>query len=492
MKSNIKSKSFLIYMSLLLIILFILFNTAIYTRVPKLSILFIIGILIAFILTIHLIGNSIAKNFIILVISYGIIMIILLPFANPLDEITHFKRAVNVSDNNLFLVHQNNKIGAYLPENIDSVTVMIPLSREISEFSSQKISNNYKFLSDEIKFTNPYSFSLYLPMATGIKTARVFSNKLIYSIYMGRLFNLLAYSVFMYFAIILIPLRKITMSIIALAPVQFLLSSSYSVDGIALGSICLFISYLLRLKSNERINIKESILLILFAFLVITCKSISYMPILLLVFLLRKDQFKNIKHYYVTIGCGLLISLIYIIATLKLLGSGITDNRAMIGTDSTLQIAYILHHPFNMLLVFSNTLYLHIVPFLTAASNSFCYNEILSLGTNILLIIVLILDNRESIKFNKIDRRISVFSIIMTVIFIMLPLYLGFTPVGKNLINGVQGRYFIPIVLISAILLLKTNIKNDIKYFVEKVMYFQSFLMAYSLILIVFKYYMNI
>jgi len=171
-------------------------------------------------------------------------------------------------------------------------------------------------------------------MATGINIARAFSNNLIYSIYLGRLFNLLAYSILIYFSIKMIPAKKMTMLVIALMPTQFLLSSSFSIDSVVLGSVCLFISYLLKLQNNEHISIKESLLLVLAALGVIICKTISYIPIVMLVLLLKKMQFKSLKHYYTTISSVVLFSLIYIIINLKLVGAGITDDRAASGTNS--------------------------------------------------------------------------------------------------------------------------------------------------------------
>jgi len=95
--------------------------------------------------------------------------------------------------------------------------------------------------------------------------------------------------------------------------------------------------------------------------------------------------------------------------------------------------------------------------YLSDLSNPFCYNNILSLLAGTLFIIVLLLDNEglEKLKFKRNYKMITLFSIIANIIFVTIPLYLAFTPVGNTVINGIQGRYFTPIILVSAILLFK-------------------------------------
>lgn len=495
-KDNKKLIRNCIYICLLIILTKVMFNISKSKLITIFSIAALIAIFLVFILTSMLDEISIQKRFIIILLLYGSISVFIFPFRNPLDERAHFQRAFSLSNGTFFLQKDSkNNFGAYLPQNIDALPLKVPLNKLIKSSYNDNISPNNKFISDELKYTNPYLFTSYIPMAIGIKVARIFSNKLIYATYLGRLFNLLAYSLLMYFAVDLIPIKKVTLCIIALVPMQFILSCSYSLDGIVLGSIALFVSYILNLRMKKNITIKQSVLLLVMASMVITCKSISYIPLLLLFFLLKKCQFKNNKHYFITLSVGVIISVVYIFMTLKLTMNGITDTRAEIGTNSSLQLLYIMHHPVRTGMILLNTLYVGVFlnmstsSFMSNLTNTFLYD--ISMFTDFLIITVCILDNKDlsDLKLRLFDKLIVIASALLNVILIMVPLYLAFTPVGKNVINGIQGRYFLPIVLVLLVLLFKFNVKNNIRDFDKRIITFQSFLMAYTSIFVIFKYY---
>lgn len=48
-------------------------------------------------------------------------------------------------------------------------------------------------------------------------------------------------------------------------------------------------------------------------------------------------------------------------------------------------------------------------------------------------------------KWRKIDKLIMVFIMLVALLLIYTALYVGYTPVGHSIVNGIQGRYFIPV-----------------------------------------------
>ena len=81
------------------------------------------------------------------------------------------------------------------------------------------------------------------------------------------------------------------------------------------------------------------------------------------------------------------------------------------------------------------------------------------------LLISIIEYNKNKIDFKYMEKLFMVLIYIVIVILISTSLYLQWTPVGKNLIIGIQGRYFLPLVMLFPILFNgKKNIIIPYKY----------------------------
>ena len=81
------------------------------------------------------------------------------------------------------------------------------------------------------------------------------------------------------------------------------------------------------------------------------------------------------------------------------------------------------------------------------------------------------------------DKLIIAVGIIGIILLIWTALYLSFTPVGENYINGVQPRYFIPLLLPIFYIFKTDKIKNNIsnRYFNLLVLTIPSIILSISL-----------
>ena len=73
-------------------------------------------------------------------------------------------------------------------------------------------------------------------------------------------------------------------------------------------------------------------------------------------------------------------------------------------------------------------------------------------------------DNYEKIDLTRLEKWFMIFIVISTIILMSTSLYLQWTPVGSRLIEGIQGRYFIPLFALLAFVSTKIKIMPKINW----------------------------
>ena len=232
------------------------------------------------------------------------------------------------------------------------------------------------------------------------------------------------------------------------------LSGVYSADGVCFGAISIFIAYCLKLANQEeKVNIKQIILLILSFIFAAISKGTGYIFIGLLIFILpiKKILKDNKKDWWKFLLIFLLIIITIVSMFIMTYKSEINDNGdpRSEGTNSSKQLIYILHNPVDYVALMINhfkfTFFnLKCLSFLNAPMffGSAYYHVFLCLLFYI--IAVGITDFSEEFKL----RTKIVFIITSLAIFATTStaLYLSYTAVGANHINGYQMRYLFPII----------------------------------------------
>lgn len=117
----------------------------------------------------------------------------------------------------------------------------------------------------------------------------------------GRLFNLIAYALIIILILKILPYKHKIFFIIYMLPFSLLLAASYSVDGICIGFLGLFIAYCLKLSEGDYkdIKLKQILILMLLFGLCLLAKNLAYCAIILLIFILPICKIlKNNKKVY--------------------------------------------------------------------------------------------------------------------------------------------------------------------------------------------------
>lgn len=408
------------------------------------------------------ISNDSVKNVIVTSCTFGIIFTFTTSYNHAIDEKKHFMSALNVSFLNFDYV--DNPI-------TDSRIEELP---QLSKFTTidRFLKNDYIVsVTDEVnKEDTPstpadYHFTSYICSALGIAIARTMGGSIIDMYIVGRIMNLIIYTILISIAIKLIPYKKNIFYVIAAMPFMLLLASSYSVDGICLGTIYIFVAYCLKLyNENETISLKQFIILALLYGIMILGKGKAYLLIGALVFILPlyKTIKKNKKYIPIMIACGILIAIIGTFFVIQIKNSKLSaepDNRGGGGINASEQLQVVLTHPiFDVKLAMNHikTTLLSFGWYCNLHQNVFFTEDNGYTMFVILLFILYVALTEDDHNFKVKDKIILLLCFFLAYGMTSAVLYLTFTPVGVMYIAGYQTRYIFPILA-----LLLCCISND-------------------------------
>ena len=202
------------------------------------------------------------------------------------------------------------------------------------------------------------------------------------------------------------------------------------------------------------------------SFLLAVCKGGQFYPVLGLLLILPVERFRSKNSKVVFMASILGISALTLILWMWLMKQYGYNNVPPWKVDPAGQIRWILANPFRYALILFHTIKIYGIEYYQMLIGNLGW-----LDTNLpnyvyLLYLVLFplslfLENEETI-FTKIQRIVLVGLVTIESVGIFTMIYLGWTSVGGETILGVQGRYFLPIlvVLLLAIYPGRGMIKN--------------------------------
>ena len=403
---------------------------------------------------------KIEKIFLISTLVIGIGYIVLLPSMAIPDSTAHYIRAYEISKGFITydkkLYSSTGQVANHLPIEIRDYTSKLYYSEVFSNFNS-KLSGKKEIIS-----TSAYNYSpiAYFPQVLGMLLFRIFNFSVLLEIYVARLFALLFFVLSMYFSIKYIPVKKVTLYFICFFPMVLHQVASLSADSVLISSSFSFVSYILYLKYSKEsiVSIKESILLFILFLLVAMSKSL-YIFLFLMVFTIPKNKFQYNKYLIIFIIL-VTVGIIYLLWSINI-SSPISSIK-----DIEIKKNFILTNPIGYLGIFINTIIIRTnfyiasligryLFWLNLIITNFAYYSML-----ILFLLLIIADYDEKIK---VDLKIISFIIISIIYTLVLTaLYLAWTPIDYRYIEGVQGRYFLPIVFL-VFLMLNFNYLKHVK-----------------------------
>lgn len=325
--------------------------------------------------------------------------------------------------------------------------------------------------------------SVYFLPATGITVARIMGLNSIYLVLFGRMANLILFILFGTLGIYFLPKFKEFIFLVSLLPTTIELAASYSYDAVMISSMIFFVSYVFFLAHEKKeFDIKDLVIVSLIAGLVLPCKMV-YFPMLLMLFSIPLYKFKfrgkvdgKIKKeniaFFLTSAVVVLLSWVfamYLVNRSTVVGYSTSNTSSLEWAgEESYTIGYLLHNKLKAVKLFYNTLLLQLEyyhktmfgAYLGHADDVVGIPYIGFLLLNIGMIFSVFGEAKEKQLLVK-ERVLTGISIFFVIFLVLLSMLIAWTPISSEFIEGVSGRYFIPVLL--PLLMICRNNKIAIK-----------------------------
>lgn len=399
--------------------------------------------------------DNLHKVALIVILLFGITCVFLTPIDDISDEQEHFVRSEIVSTGQVltdYVPIPNTTANGY--KTIESVTILGENAGQnvfTTGVDDSKISFAPSYFNSAFS-QNP--FYSYLPQAIGVFLAKLLDLNAIWLLWLGRLFNLALYAGIISFAIRKTPILKFPMLIVSILPLAIYQAASLSVDGMFSALAILAFAYFLYFYKTPEIRWSD---LAVFYAAIILCGLLKtpFLALSLLIFLVPGSHFES-KNQNIISKAGILLALIIGLAwggysTSVLGNSWRGEFFASHHVNASEQITYLLSNPSFAAERFFNVF----SQFPTIAERFFYFsNDVRDYSSPLMAILYLLfflvfsliypLDEKFNIK-TRIEGLLIGFLIYIGVIGVQ---YLTWASVGaESVINGVFGRYFMPLLI---------------------------------------------
>ncbi len=446
-------------------------DTQIFNQVMQMLIAFII---LGAIYIIFIKKMRIHKIYAIVAFSFGMLFVFIMSPASIPDEAHHHKSSYCVSNILMFNFDNIEEAredhihlkGSTLHKNVPQAYNEI-INTPLFENSDSPIS----------KMDEPYGYSYplqYVPQAIGISVGRTLNLSGLWIYYLGRITGLAFFVGCLYFAIKRVPRFKTMFFLIGMMPMSLHQAASYSYDGFINGVSLLLIAYMIALIVEKgKISKNDLIVIAMFSALLAPAK-IVYTGILLFLILVPTERFGGIKQKILALAAllGICFFSILLFSFQQIITLMVGSSEAhvnAIGDVERYSISYALNNPIHTLRVFFNTFSLHGVKYAYDSIGRLLSGHTIIIHSSAIFVYLVMLftcglSNCKGEKAFDWKSKLVMLIIFTSISFaIAFALFIDWTPLGSDIILGLQGRYFIPLIPFALLL-----VNNKYIYFKEK------------------------
>lgn len=387
----------------------------------------------------------------------GIGFIIVTPPMQAPDEPAHFLRIWQIASFQPLTFISGANAGAYLPRNLNRF--IFHAKGRMPFNPDEKVPDHYlqgllkyRIGAGNLRFypfanTATNHFLVYLPQATGVALARLTGRPLLVAFYLGRVFNLIAWSLCVMVAARLYPPVKYLILGLALMPMSIFQASSLSADALVNASIFCFFTLILRICFQPTPIDRKTFLIILCASIPVLIGKPGYFPLVLLILMIPVERFGSIKKKASYTGAWLAcFGFMFFLRVRQLLGIEII--RENVSRQD--QLHAILSDPIRYTGVLIHSL--------NVLSKHYCRSFVGYFGWMdtpladwfvagyLAFILFISLSSWNAAQtLSTMQKLYAVTLGVGNLILLMTILYTNWTPVGTDIILGFQGRYLVPL-----------------------------------------------
>lgn len=418
----------------------------------------------------------------------GLTSVTMVPLCVP-DEPTHYNNSLYVSNTILSKFGQD---GITTEEDV----AVKPFGKEdyIYEFWHDEVAaDEYLEIKGTEKTEQMPLYPYFLPGFVLTLLRPFFSHEIYITV--TRIVNLMLFALISILCMKLCPRLKYQILAVSLLPAVIWITCSFSYDCLNLALANLFLCYCIYCHDKESVSIWNLLALVVIIALMAPTKYI-YAVMVLFALIIPKDKIQ-IKHKRIITIAGLVVIsavAVMVVSTrvsevMYLLQGGM-DNRA--GGDATqgYTLGYVIRNPIEMILVYFKTVIEYSEEYILKSVCGDNFSEYVPpiLKVILLVMFLVIMSCAGSDGLTRKDRIVTWGTYIIMVLmiftsFLFLFSYIpGTDEVGT--IGGVQGRYFMPMMLMLPFML--AHGKNNVTETTKRVLIFA--LLYLNLIITFFKY----
>ena len=422
------------------------------------------------------------KALLIIMPIFCILLSIAMPFGRGHDEVMHWYKAFEISEGQLTTpIDKENRVSvARLPDGVQKIII----ERKGGIF---KYIDNVELLNEKMNYdkdilvgnqnSTAYCFVQYIPDVIGILLGKLFTQTPILIAYFSRTINMLFCIVILYFAIKKIPFGKNILLLLSIIPIVIEGFTTLSPDGLTISICALFISYTFHVAfdENKKCGTKETVILAIIGAIVSLCK-IVYMPLIFLALIIPKEKFNSKKERIISmiiiISVGIILNLVWLLfGSIALYNTNTNTYSGSSQNWTLIKITALLSNPIMYIQKMLYTFGLKFPQyFLSLFGGQLELNEpikieIIPYLIFIITIITTFSEEKLKVTFKRYQKIIMFLIVLIITVLIFTSLYIQWSDNDLPHIEGIQGRYFLPILplilFLVAGLKIKTGYKNQ-------------------------------
>lgn len=307
----------------------------------------------------------------------------------------------------------------------------------------------------------------YVPAAIGISAARIFKMTTVPLLYLGRFANLLFFVLMTWLAMRRLPFGKEVLAGVALLPMTLHLSASFSYDVMIMGCMFLFTAVCLDLAyRKDKVSWADIVVLMVLMAVAGPCKMV-YAVMMGLCLLIPVRKFGGWGRWALAalaVGGAWAVSMYLVNSQVIAVYAGGTETYIQWAEEPGYSLTLLLHQPMRLLRMFYQTILWQAEHYHLTMIGAYLGNldKVLDVPYPVIVVFTVCLlelafrKPGENLEMSK-KQRVWVLAVCAgCAAATMGSMLIAWTPISSKVINGVQGRYFLPFLPV-----LLMALKND-------------------------------
>lgn len=391
---------------------------------------------------------------------------LLLPYMAP-DERTHVDMTYRFSNELLGVEGTNDDISVV--KRMDDVKLELSANPQLSNYY-QVYEHLFERVQDDTlvavnAMPNTYApFIVYFPAVLGMTLARILGFGSIPMLMLARWCNLAFFALCVWWCMKKLPFGRLPLALIALFPMTIQQCNSFSYDAVITGVLFLFSAYVISMTYDEKpLQLRDAAVLAVLSALLVYGKSGVYLPVVLAVLLIPTKKFGSVLRKCLTAGSLLGIGLLTYVnrnagTVTQVMTTTAETSSVGNAADMGYTIGYFLAQPWKLIQILFNTLadkiefYTESVVGQKMGWIDVEISRIIVIGFIILFIFAMLKVRGEKQYVTAGQKWWIGIVCLMSAGMILMGMLLTWTPFGHVSIEGVQGRYFTPLLLLASLL----------------------------------------